>query len=103
MALQMNDLTREELHDFLQHPGWQWFSAYMHSEWGESAFGLRVAEVLRVKPYETAAPIIQQITVAKQEIAKLFAAPKEKLDGMNAQTREKDARLLAPGRRPVGL
>jgi hypothetical protein len=98
----MNDLTLEQLNDGLQSPFWRWFSLQYQKEWGEAAFGLRVAAILRVKPYDVAAPLIQQVTVARQEMDKLFSMPKEKLESLQSEKRREDAGVQ-PGRRPIGL
>ena len=54
------DLTLEELLDGLQSPFWRWFTLECAKEWGESAFGLKVATILKTRKYEDAAPLIQQ-------------------------------------------
>jgi hypothetical protein len=96
------DLTLDELRDGLNHPFWRWFTLHYQKEWGESAFGLRVAGILRTREIADAAPIIQQITVARQEMERLFAAVDEKANQLSQRQREKDA-PASQGRRPVGL
>jgi hypothetical protein len=96
------NLTLEELKSGLQSPFWRWFSLQYQQEWGEAAFGLRVAEVYRKRPIAEAGPLIQQMACAKQEVDRIFSLPKEQLDTMQAQERGKEA-ALQPGRRPVGL
>lgn len=95
-------MTLEELRDGTNTAFWRWFTLHYAQEWGESAFGLRVAEVFAKNPVEKAGPLIQQMTCARNEIGKLFAAVEEKRAQLSATEREKDA-PKSPGRRPLGL
>ena len=96
------NLTLEELKSGLQSPFWRWFTLQYQQEWGEAAFGLRVADVYAKQSLDKAGIIIPQLVVTRREMDKLFNLPKQHLDNLTAQERGKEA-AVQPGRRPVGL
>lgn len=92
----------EHLESLFQSPGWRWFHALYQKEWGEAAFGLRIAAVYAALPPDKAGIAIPQAVVARQEIDKLFKAVDEKYSALKAEARREEVGMQ-PGRRPVGL
>lgn len=100
---EMEPPTREELEHGMSTPLWRWFAFQVHREWGEAAFGLKVAELLRTRDVTVAGPLIQQITVARREITDLCAKPRVLLDALIQQEQHDQAVKASQGRRPVGV
>jgi|SRR5688500_8007559 hypothetical protein len=94
------DLTLEELRDFLQHPGWRWFSLQVAHEWGDAGFGVKVSKVVANTEFSQAGEAIRQLTATKAAVDRIITIPRQKLESLK-QADDRETAAASPSRRPV--